>query len=91
MRLEWARLAEQDLIQIVTHIAADSPNAAQGLLDEIRGKAAMLVDHPRMGREVEKGSAVRVLILRASYRLLYRLEAGVVMVLRVKNAAQRWP
>jgi toxin ParE1/3/4 len=43
--------AEEDLIEIWSHIALDSIRAADRLLDQLDEKSHMLADNPRLGME----------------------------------------
>ena len=41
-RAEWAAVAQQDLKQIIDHIAMDSPGNALTIFQEIREKASVV-------------------------------------------------
>jgi toxin ParE1/3/4 len=86
-RVFWARAASQDLVDLVTFIAADSPINARRVLQRLREKASTLDVAPEHGRIVpELGKfgirAFRELIVKP-YRLVYRLAEGRVSVVAV--------
>jgi toxin ParE1/3/4 len=68
--------AEEDLIQIWSHIAIEDERAADRVLDAIDRKIRLLGRHPMLGRKREDiGGGVRSLI-SGSYLILYRLSQG---------------
>ena len=54
--------AEEDLIDIWSYIAEDSPQAADRLLDKIDEACARLADHPRLGPISQKRSVISLLV-----------------------------
>lgn len=84
MKLRWTERAASDLIEIGAYIAADDPGAARAWLEKLRQRALKASKVPRAGRVVpEIGRAdVREVLLR-SYRIVYRVVAGGIVVLTV--------
>jgi len=90
--LAWKKLARNDLIKIVKHIAQDNPDAAEKLADDIEEKAVNLRENPKIGREgIRRGT--HVMVLHPNYILIYRVLAKkkVVEILRVKHASRALP
>lgn len=80
--------AKADLIAIWNYVAAESPRAADRLLDEIDRQISRLGDFPEIGaRRDEIAPDARVLV-SGRYLILYRVEAGVVEIIRVVHGAR---
>jgi addiction module RelE/StbE family toxin len=87
--VHWKKQAINDLIKIGLHIAKDSPDNAEKMLDLIEQKVGALAPHPRLGH-VGRKQGTRELVAHESYVVIYRVLATKVEVLRVKHTAQRW-
>lgn len=69
--LRWTAQAREDLIDIYTYIAFDSPSAAERVFDSVRRRLELLIDHPRLGaRHPEIRPSTRMLI-EGAYLILY--------------------
>lgn len=80
----WTVSAAEDLKEIVTYIASDSPTNARRVLHRLRDSAASLLSLPERGRIVPELLEVglktwRELIVRP-YRLVYRIVESSVIV-----------
>ena len=88
----WSRLAARDLEGIVAYISRDSfiyaANAAQKILDSIE----RLRVFPRIGRIVPEfdDESIRELIVY-SYRVIYRVRKGDVVVAAIIHGARDLP
>jgi len=93
----FTALAEEDLDQIEDYIAAQDPAAAA------RVRAAIVQQSLQLGRRPSKGMALKdprggqeigVRLWPVSryrnYLVLYKIEPGLIRVLRILNAAQDW-
>lgn len=89
-KLVWKKRAQDDLVDIVQHIAQDNPDAAEKLADAIEAKAKNLCAHPKLFR-VGRKRGTRELIAHQNYLVIYRIRGEMVEILRVKHAAQQWP
>jgi toxin ParE1/3/4 len=89
-RVRWTRRALADLLDIGEHIAADRPAAARAWVERIRERARLIAHLPRGGRKVpELGrDDIRETFLR-SYRIVYRLGKGEIVVLTVFEGHRR--
>lgn len=90
-RLEWRGQARADLLEIIAHIAADNPAAAQALKDEIEAKAAKLPDHPKLYKASTRVKGMRELVARSNYIVLYRETPARVEVVNVLHARRQFP
>lgn len=48
--VRFLRIAEEDLVEIVTYIAAERPSAAEALATKIEKNLRLLSKNPRLGR-----------------------------------------
>jgi len=90
MELFWTPEAIQDRDDIYDYIEADNPTAALALDELFSEKAALLVDHPTVGR-LGRVPGTRELVAHKNYLLVYDLRSDVIRVLNVIHAARQWP
>ena len=80
--------AKADLIAIWSYVAAESPRAADRLLDEIDKQIRRLADFPEIGaRRPEIDSDARALVT-GRYLVLYRFKSDTVEIVRVVHGAR---
>lgn len=83
MKITRTAQAQEDLIGIWAHVAADSPAAADRLLDEIDARINLLARFPEMGvARDDLRAGMRVLVFNA-YVVLYRLAHKGVEIVRI--------
>jgi toxin ParE1/3/4 len=90
-RLEWRAHARADLLQIVSYIADDNPDAAQALKDDIEAQVAALPDHPKLFKASTRVKGLRELAAHSNYIVLYRETAALVEIVTVVHARRRFP
>lgn len=88
--LAWKKQARVDLLNIVTYIARDNPDAAEKLANEIEDKAAQLRIYPKSFRLGRK-RGTRELVAHSNYLVIYRIQNETIEILRVKHVAQQMP
>lgn len=85
------RVAEEDLTEIVTYIAADRPSAAEAVAAKIEKNLKLLSKHPQLGRipyeEELMRSGFRFLVVE-NYLIFYMIEAQSVYVHRILHGAR---
>lgn len=91
MLVKWLRCALENLDEEAAYIAKDSQRMAAEFVMHIRDSAAMLADHPNMGRPGRIAGTRELVVTRFSYILPYRVRGGAVEILRVFHTARRWP
>ncbi|MFA7293328.1 MAG: type II toxin-antitoxin system RelE/ParE family toxin [Rhodocyclaceae bacterium] len=91
MLVKWLRRALENLDEEAAYIAKDSPRMAAEFVLHMRGSAAMLADHPDMGRPGRITGTRELVVTRFSYILPYRVRGGSVEILRVFHTARKWP
>ena len=85
--VQWAAAARDDLQQMLSYIAADSPGNALNILKKIRQKTASLYTMPDRGRIVpelkDQGIHLYREIMVSPWRILYRITDTTVFVVSV--------
>ena len=96
-RAIWRSVAEEDLSAAYLHIGAESPEAAERLLDAVESTVRFLLETPLAGRLREFRSAraqdVRSWPVRdfSSYLIFYRPVAEDIEVIRLLHGARDLP
>ena len=81
--------ARADLDEIWSHIALDSPSAADRLIDRIVARCQGLADHPHLGpARLEIAADARGLVI-GDYLTLYRVLGADAQIVRVVHGARR--
>jgi toxin ParE1/3/4 len=73
------------------YIAEDSPRRADAMVERLLSAAHLLSQFPRAGRTGEIGAARELVVARSPYIIVYRIDAGVVVIANVLHGAQRRP
>lgn len=85
--VDWAAIAERDLVEIIEYIARDDPGAAERVLYTLEARASSLKTLAARGRVVPELQRVQVRAYREllvnPYRLMYRVESARVVVVGV--------
>ena len=85
--VEFAAVAQRDLLGIIEFIAADDPVAAGQVLDRIESRCAALQKMPERGRIVPELAAVGIHTYRelvvSPWRVVYRISGKKVYILAV--------
>lgn len=84
-------IAEQDLVELVSYLAAENPRAAADTLDRIEARLQTLSSHPFTGRVPHdpKLAALgyRVLVID-NYLAFYKVTNKIVLVYRILHGAR---
>ena len=91
MRVKWLRRALENLDEEAAYIATDNPRIAAEFVVCMRDSAAILADHPNMGRSGRIAGTRELIVTRFPYILPYRVRGCAVEVLRVFHTARKWP
>lgn len=84
----WTETALRGLRQIRAYLAQFNPRAAAEVAATLVAAGNSLSEFPQRGRPVA-GTDMRELVTHYAYILRYRVAGDVVVVLRVRHAAQR--
>ena len=85
------RVAEDDLAEIVTYIAADRPSAAEAVASKIEKNLALLSKNPRLGRAPKEEDLARLgyrYIVVDNYLVFYIIEEETIYVHRILHGAR---
>ena len=90
--LRWTLRAAQDLRSIARYIAQDDPHAARRWVGRLRQRAREAAATPKAGRRVPEINRddIREVLLR-SYRIVYCLTDGGILVLTVFEGHRLFP
>ena len=91
MRVEWLPEAERNRESQLAYIAERNPWAAINMGDAIEAAVARLADNPKSGRPGRVRGTRELVVTGTPTIVVYRVERGAVVVLRVLHGAQRWP
>lgn len=89
-RVDWAQVAQRDLLAIVDYLVERDPDAAASTLDKLERRGAALKRTPKRGRVIPELERLQLREYRelivAPYRLVYRVEGKRVLVLGVLDS-----
>ncbi|MGO9124051.1 MAG: type II toxin-antitoxin system RelE/ParE family toxin [Terriglobales bacterium] len=85
----WSALARSRLQEIHAFVARDKPDAASRLATRIVALVQNLREHPYLGRAGAEPGMRELVIGGTPYIVLYRVQAGRVIVGTIWHGAQR--
>lgn len=91
MRVRWLRKALRNLDDEASYIAADSPDAAQLVVQRVLEAVAMLAQQPGMGRPGRVSGTRELVVLETRYYVPYRVRGQTIEILRVFHTSRRLP
>jgi len=84
-------IAEQDLVDLVSYLAAENSRASAEVLDHIEARLEALQSHPFVGRVPHNAKLTalgyRVLVID-NYLVFYKVKGNVVLVYRILHGAR---
>ena len=90
-RVRLLSIAEQDLVELVSYLAAENPRAAADMLDRTEARLQGLATHPFAGRVPHdpKLTALgyRVLVID-NYLVFYKVKTKIVLVYRILHGVR---
>lgn len=91
MRVRWLRKALRNLDDEASYIAADSPDAAQLVVQRVLEAVAMLAQQPGIGRPGRGSGTRELVVLETRYIVPYRVRGQTIEILRVFHTSRRLP
>lgn len=91
MTITWAPAALDDLLNVYTHIAADSPDQARSVVQRIRKAAEGLAGFPYLGRVGDVPGTRERVMSRLPYIIVYTVSDELIEIVRVIHQRQQWP
>lgn len=92
MKVRWAPLAIDRVVDIAANIAEDNPIAAEKWIRDTFARVGQLVRFPKSGGQIPETPRqdIRALVW-GNYRIIYRIEVNQVAILTVRHAKQILP
>jgi toxin ParE1/3/4 len=96
-RVIWRAVAEVDLAEAYLYVGADSPEAAERLLDAVGDAVALLLENPRAGSPREfrsrRAQGVRSWATPGfpNYLIFYKVQGDDIEVIRFLHGARDLP
>lgn len=91
MKIVWTQLAMQDLDHAWNYIAADKPEAADGVMESIARAIESLLSYPNLGRPGRVKETRELVVIGTPFIVPYRLKKDRIEILAVLHGARRWP
>jgi addiction module RelE/StbE family toxin len=91
-KVSWTENALQDILEIYTYIAQDSPNNADSFLDSLMDNTEkQLSISPLIGRKIPEinDPAFREIIY-GNYRVMYHIECSQIDITHVRHGAREF-
>jgi toxin ParE1/3/4 len=89
-RLGWAEPALNDLSLIADYISDRDPAAATTVVEAIRQSVRRLQMFPESGPIAGSGAFRKISVPQYRYIVYYEFTGDVVIILRVRHAAEHW-
>jgi toxin ParE1/3/4 len=89
--VRWTPLALDHLGSVHAYVAADSPAAADDVIDRILSAAEMLARFPEMGRCGRVAATRELVITGTPFIVAYRIRQDQIQILAVLHGARKWP
>ena len=84
-------VAQDDLFEAITYIAADNPAAAESMAAKIEHSLTQLAKHPKLGRiprEEELAKLGYRYLVKEDYLIFYTVERNRILVHRIIHGAR---
>ena len=90
-RIAYPRRYARRLEDIYERIAADNPDAAARVIEQIRVAVERLQEFPAIGRPGRVAGTRELIVAGTPYIVPYRILGDAVQIITVHHSAQRWP
>ncbi len=90
MKVAFSRAAQTELFDILFRILQENPFAARKMRKEFFRKFSLLAFQPGLGTRGEDVET-REIFVKGNYRIVYRVDDGVLWIARIIHTARRWP
>lgn len=91
MKIVWTRRALREIDQAFAFVARDSPAAASAMVAAMEARAAVLAEHPEIGRPGRMDGTRELVLPGLPYILPYRVRDGRIEILAVFHSSRAWP
>ncbi|MDZ7764066.1 MAG: type II toxin-antitoxin system RelE/ParE family toxin [Melioribacteraceae bacterium] len=90
-QIRFLRIAEEDLLEIITYIALDNTTAAEKFAEKIENKVSKLGSNPLIGkrpREIEFKNLNYFYLIIDNYLVFYTIEDKTIFIHRILHSAR---
>jgi len=91
MQLRWTEEAASDLERITDYLFLHAASRAPELLQVIYTAPATLLTFPNRGRPGKREGTRELVLTPLPYIFVYKVQHGVVFVVRTLHGSQQWP
>lgn len=91
MRIRWTEGANGNLDQVEVYIAQDNPPAAVATVNRIIEAAQMLADYPTIGKRGRERNTRELVVAGLPYIVIYAVQPGELVILRVLHTSMKYP
>lgn len=88
MRLRYTRTAARELAEVLTSIAAESPQGARRVQLRLREAIDLLTEFPLIGQSTTRPGLRRLVVLPYPYVVFYQVRETEVVIIGVRHSAQ---
>jgi addiction module RelE/StbE family toxin len=90
VKLVWSESALHQFTQLFEYIAAQNPDAAERIADQIDEAALSLLDFPEMGSPGLRAGTRKRVVTGTRYLLTYAIRGENIVILNVWHGRQDW-
>jgi plasmid stabilization system protein ParE len=88
MKVHWTQTAEKHLDALYSHIARDSSEYANRMVDRLTARSLQIAEFPESGRKVPEFDANQIReVIEGPFRIIYRIKPDQIDVLAVIHGA----
>ncbi|MDP3410027.1 type II toxin-antitoxin system RelE/ParE family toxin [Bosea sp. (in: a-proteobacteria)] len=91
MKIVWTRRALREIDQAFAFVGQESPAAASAMVAAMEARAAVLAEHPEIGRPGRVDGTRELVLSGFPYILPYRVRDGRIEILAVFHTSRAWP
>ncbi|WP_376985069.1 type II toxin-antitoxin system RelE/ParE family toxin [Bosea sp. R86505] len=91
MKIVWTRRSLREIDEAFAFVARDSPAAASAMVAAMEAGAAVLAEHPEIGRPGRVDGTRELVLSGSPYILPYRVRDGCIEILAVFHTSRAWP
>ena len=93
MQIRLLKVAEEDLTEIISFIAAENPKAAEATANKIEKNLELLLVNPLLGR-VPRDEDIKILgyryLIVSNYIIFYTIEEKTIYIHRILHSSQNY-
>ena len=89
--LIWKEDAKESLQRNIEYYAAEDPQTAYRVMDEVIARSLTLLDHQKLGRPGRIKNTRELVINNTPFIFVYALKGQDIEIINVLHGAQQWP